>query len=133
MRSPTEIVEAYGGFDEAILRDFRFVGSTFVLELVFDVTWSLRNIGQEPPDRHVVALKFIGVDELRVRNDFPPTIVDASQIGWSHNEVALAVVGADDLPRAEPGHHWLSFLWERDQRIDILCREVDARWISAGD
>ena len=132
MRDPIEIVEAFGGFDEAILRDFRFVGSTFVLEMVFDVTWSLRHLGQKTTEGQLVELTFTGVDEVRVRNDFPPTIVDASQIGWSHNEVALAVAGADDLPRAEAGRQWLSFLWERDQRIDILFREVVAGWVTPG-
>jgi hypothetical protein len=126
MTDPESILLEYGQFDEAVIEQMRFVGSTLQLEIVLDATQSTSVDGPSTGQDALVRLLVSGVEEVHVRNHAPWARLDDDLIGWSQMEIALAEFDADDLPPPQTGTRWISFLWENDQRIDVRFHDISA-------
>jgi hypothetical protein len=80
----------------------------------------------------IKVIRFHYVQELHVHNWFPAELEILEPLSWGLSEVAAVRIAEDNLFLAKyrslaREYHHITFKWEGDRRIDIVCAGMEVR------
>jgi hypothetical protein len=115
-----DLLDRWGGFDEALLHDVRSTDGMFNLELVFNVIRIDGEVRSNLSDPMLVALRLEGIERLRYEGGLTDGMRESPErIDWGFSEIS--VVRADE---DSDGNLVIRVLWELTKMIEVVCHRM---------
>lgn len=121
------LLKKYNNFEECTIKSISISDYGLKVEIVVDYIWENKNgIKEIGPNKNLVLMKFTGVQELLIRNNFNDDMINyPTELNWGINEFSLVKLenNPDILAKYQNSMYnfkHLAFLWEDERRIDIV-------------
>ena len=124
-------LHAYRDFSECIVTGIVLENFGTTVKVLLDYIWNADGTVKGESDESIeVTLTFRLLQDLDIRNRLgPENLVDPSSINWSHSEVALVEVRADERSQvydsADIPFFHCTLWWEQHPWIEIIAASLD--------